>query len=247
MPLSMICHIPHASCVIPAQYTTNYPADLKRELLHMTDLYTDDLFDLPVPKVVFPISRLVCDVERFRDDEQEPMARLGMGAVYTVCHDLLPLRTITAEDREQILRQWYDPHHRRLTALARKQLQEFGRSTILDCHSFSPIPLPYELDQDPFRPDICIGTDPFHTPSALADALETAFGKRGYTVFRNCPYAGALVPMEYYQKDSHVHAVMIEVNRGLYMKQNGEKAASYETVRQDLQAVLTAVFAVFAG
>ena len=42
---------------------------------------------------------------------------------------------------------------------------------IVDCHSFPQLPLPYELDRNPVRPDICIGTDQFHTPSALKDVL----------------------------------------------------------------------------
>ena len=61
-------------------------AALNDELLRMTDAYTDELFPLtPVEAglVVFPLSRLICDVERFPSDEDEPMATRGMGAIYT--------------------------------------------------------------------------------------------------------------------------------------------------------------------
>ena len=51
----------------------------------MTDAFTDDLFaltPLEAARVVFPVSRLVCDVQRFPHDADEPMALRGMGAVY---------------------------------------------------------------------------------------------------------------------------------------------------------------------
>ena len=59
---------------------------LDQELLRMTDAYTDELFPLTpfeAGRVVFPVSRLVCDVERFPSDEDEPMAARGMGVFYT--------------------------------------------------------------------------------------------------------------------------------------------------------------------
>ena len=59
---------------------------LNSELLRMTDAYTDELFPLtPVEagRVIFPVSRLVCDVERFPLDEDEAMADRGMGVIYT--------------------------------------------------------------------------------------------------------------------------------------------------------------------
>ena len=55
----------------------------------MTDAFTDELFDLgdTANKLVFSVSRLLVDPERFEDDDVEPMAGRGMGAVYTKTHD----------------------------------------------------------------------------------------------------------------------------------------------------------------
>ena len=56
------------------------------------------LFDAPeitTARVVFPVSRLVVDPERFLYDAHEPMAARGMGAVYEQTADLRPLRAKT--------------------------------------------------------------------------------------------------------------------------------------------------------
>jgi N-formylglutamate amidohydrolase len=66
------------------------------------------------------------------------------------------------------------------------------------------------------RPDICIGTDPFHTPPELAKAFVEAFSEHGWTVAVNDPFAGALVPASRYSSDPRVTAVMVEINRNLY-------------------------------
>ena len=51
----------------------------------------------------------------------------------------------------------------------------------------------------------------------------------------NTPFAGTIVPMEYYKKDARVHSVMIEVNRRLYLKVPGVKSDGFA----DTKAVLT--------
>jgi N-formylglutamate amidohydrolase len=61
----------------------------------MTDAFTDELFaptSFEAARVVFPVSRMVCDVERFPDGADEPMALRGMGAVYVKTTDGRPLR-----------------------------------------------------------------------------------------------------------------------------------------------------------
>ena len=94
----------------------------------MTDLYTDEVpLDRNLVKIIkAPVSRLVVDVERFRRDEDEPMARVGMGAVYTRTQDGRDLRALTEDSREEMLTCYYDPHHRRLTEATRERSSKKG-------------------------------------------------------------------------------------------------------------------------
>jgi N-formylglutamate deformylase len=84
-----VLHIPHASREVPAEERQGILLDdaaLNSELLRMTDAYAYELFPVtPVEagRVIFPLSRLVCDVERFASDEDEPMAARGGGVIYT--------------------------------------------------------------------------------------------------------------------------------------------------------------------
>lgn len=239
----LVLHIPHASTLIPGEYRSLFTLTgraLTEELLRMTDRYTDELFDLPVPRVIAPVSRLVCDMERFRNDEEESMSRIGMGVCYTRTSLLTPLKVFPASHREEILRRFYDPHHLRLEAAVREALALNGRCLLADCHSFSSRPLPYEPVQDPDRPDICIGTDRFHTPDRLTEFLLRSWRSLGLSVRLNDPYAGTLVPMRYLYRDRRVMSVMLEINRGLYMDEaTGEKLPGFSRLREQIRGVLT--------
>ena len=234
----LLLHIPHASTFIPPEELPRFwPVNLADEQLKMTDRYCDELFT-GYEKVVFPVSRLVCDPERFRDDAQETMSRIGMGAIYTKTSSGDPLRWVTEEEREKLLRQYYDPHHARLTEAVEEKLKAHGRCLIIDGHSFHPIPLPYEPDQELNRPDFCIGTDPFHTPKQLSDLTMDYLRKEGFSVSMNRPYAGSLVPMKYYGKDRRVCSIMIEINRRLYMDENGQRSNSFSSIQRTVSVLL---------
>lgn len=97
-------------------------------------------------------------------------------------------------------------------------MQQYGKSLIVDCHSFSDIPFQRDLNQQPNRPHINIGTDSFHTPKHLVDFTVDFFERHKLTVGINWPYSGTMVPLKYYQKDNRVNSIMIEVNRKLYLK-----------------------------
>jgi len=86
---------------------------------------TDELFHLQAAeRLAFPVSRLVVETERFRDDADEPMAAKGMGAVYISTHDGLTLKTV--EDREELMRRSYDRYHAKLNAWIQRSLAEHG-------------------------------------------------------------------------------------------------------------------------
>jgi N-formylglutamate amidohydrolase len=143
-------------------------AALDTELLRMTDSFTDELFPatpVEADRVIFPLSRLVCDVERFPADEDEPMAARGMGVSYirTSFGDVLRAKP-EAPHRQALLDRWYWPHHAKLERAVNDVVTRSGACLIVDCHSFASVALPYELDQTSERADICVGTDSFHTP-----------------------------------------------------------------------------------
>ncbi len=205
----------------------------------MTDSFTDELFDIEgedIGKVVFPVSRLVLDPERFVDDDQEPMAARGMGVVYEKASRLQALRgTVTAAEKKTLIEQFYRPHHARFTNLVKCALDAHGRCLIIDCHSFPSEPMPFELDQSPGRPNICIGTDNFHTPAWLAKRTVDMFQKAGYSVKVNRPYSGSIVPLDYYQVDKRVASIMIEINRGLYMDEHtGLKTPEFSSAKDTI-------------
>jgi N-formylglutamate deformylase len=251
-PPAVVVHIPHASLAVPVDVASTLlvtPEELEREILVMTDRYTDELFSLPptlATSVTFPVSRLVVDPERFTDDACEPMASKGMGVIYTQTSAGRPLRRApSADERQHLLARFYDPHHASLTEAVQAALDAHGTCLVIDGHSFPALPLPYEYDQDPDRPEICLGTDRSHTPAWLREAAVRAFEEVGWRVAVDRPFAGALVPMRFYQSDPRVRAVMVEVNRGLYMdEQTGARLPTFDDVRRRLSIVLRAMATV---
>jgi N-formylglutamate amidohydrolase len=244
---AVVIHVPHASTYIPDDVRGRLlPSDveLRAELDWITDHFTDELFAHPshlATTVRFPVSRLVVDPERFENDKQEPMSARGMGVIYTRSTLQTALREPPSNrERRDLLERFYRPHHRELTAAVDRALTQHGRCLVIDAHSFPARPLPYELDQDPNRPDICIGTDSYHTPEWLKDLARREFVELGCTVAVDRPFAGALVPLKHYLTDSRVSSVMIEINRGLYMTEtpNVAKRDRFNALGNDLRSVL---------
>ena len=245
--LFVVFHIPHSSRAIPAEVRNSLTLsnlELEREILRLTDWYTDELFGIDSRQVVcFPVSRLVVDPERFPNDADEPMAAKGMGAVYTKTSDGQQLREQGgAWSRSDLMSRYYEPHHFKLRKEVADSTMSGGACVIVDCHSFPSWPLPFEADQSPDRPDLCIGTDPWHTPDSLVECVAEAARREDYSVAFNRPYAGAIVPLSFYRKHGRVFSVMIEVNRSLYMDEaTGRKSASFDETREKLARLLAAI------
>lgn len=246
--IPIVVHVPHASRVIPEEARKDILLDdreLAAELLVMTDAWTDELVDLAehydALSLVVPVSRLVCDVERFRDDTQEQMSQIGMGAVYSRTSDGRHLRQVTSEIRERYLQEFYDPHHRSLETAIDDALSKAGACIILDIHSFPSKPLPYEQDQREDRPEVCIGFDSQHGQFLEGGEWKKCCDWARLTGEANRPFEGSIVPLGRLGDDS-VLSAMIEVRRDLYMDEaTGEKLDEFEAIARKVKILAVAI------
>lgn len=217
----ILIHIPHSSTFIPDEYRDQFilgEIDLEQEAKIMADLFTDRFVeDIDEEKIIFPISRLVCDVERFRDDANEEMSKIGMGVVYKAGHDLQIIRKDNI-DAEKIKKDLYDKHHDLFEKKVDKMLKKFGNCFIIDIHSYPDKALPYELYKEEKRPDICLGYDEYHIDKEILDHLKNIFLAEGYSVEENQPFKGAIVPLSKYRKDARVRSLMLEINKRTYLE-----------------------------
>lgn len=154
-----------------------------------------------------------------------------------IYRDLLPL----AAAIERIDR-LYKPFHGALAHLIERTRRRFGLAILVDCHS---MPSASMGQFGGSRPDFVIG-DRF---GASCDArvtrlLREAIAHRGYQVQFNRPYAGGFITEHYGQPYRGVHAVQVEINRGLYLHETAlTRTANFDRLRDDLKHLLAFVFA----
>jgi N-formylglutamate deformylase len=240
-----IIHIPHASRVVPDEERTLMlisDAALEDELLRMTDAFTDELFAVNpalATALVFPVSRLVVDVERFGDDSMEPMAERGMGAAYSRTSRGEELRHLDFDSRKRLIRKYYLSHQFEFAALVDDVLEKHGSCLVIDAHSFSSISLPHEFEQSPDRPEICVGSDSYHTCEELLSEALVIFTAAGFDTVVNRPFSGTIVPIKHFRSDCRVRSVMIEINRKLYLNEStGQRLPDFDRFRDRFRETL---------
>ena len=215
---AVLFHIPHSSIYFPFRDGYLRPDLVDAEVKKLTDWKTESIFAVEgVVRLVAEFSRVFCDVERFVPDESEPMASKGMGFYYTHTDDGRVFRQ-EGEWKERVLREFYEPHHRRFEELVNGALETEGSCLIMDCHSFSDMPFLRDPDQSQERPDDCIGTQGMHTPRWMRETAEQVCSRSGFSVRFDSPYAGSIVPLRFFNRDPRVMSIMIELNRKLYLE-----------------------------
>ena len=244
--LPLLVHVPHAGTAIPDDVRAGVvldDAELSAEVLALTDWHTDQLAVEPAlatggVALANRMSRLVVDVERL-PDHREPMAAKGLAAVYTHTSAGAVLRRPSPALRRALLARYFHPWLDTAERLVADLLVEHQRCLVVDVHSFPARPLPYE-DAARTRPDVCLGFEEPHVPAGLVDALEATCRDAGLTVARNEPFAGAYVPLSRHRRDARVRAVMLELNRGLYLDEATAAPGDGFAPTADLVAALIA-------
>ena len=193
---NIIINIPHSSIHIPKTFLKRVAIDkkeLKEEVELLTDLYTDDLFTNKNCNIIkADISRIACDVERFRNDAKEQMSNIGMGVIYTRTSTGKKLIKFDTEYRNIMLANYYDPYHKRLEELADLIVKQYGRCVIIDGHSYS-VELLKRLGMS-FKnsPDVCIGFEDKFCDIDILNILKEHFEKSGLYIAFNYPYVAYL-------------------------------------------------------
>lgn len=212
----VVCNIPHSGVLIPDWGLKDFKIP-DEELFYwvsfMVDKDVDKIWSFVnnSNKVVSSISRLVVDMERYRDDKDESMFKLGMGLYYTHSPFGKEIRDKSELSYNKCL-DLYDKYHRELEDKVTACLNEYNECILLDCHSFHDAMTYTGYDAETF-PDICIGVN--GEMFKEAELVYNIFTKEGYSVKINEPFSGALIPLRYLY-DKRVKGIMIELNRKIY-------------------------------
>ncbi len=244
---------PHSGRVYPQAFLDASRLD-PLSLRKSEDCYVDDLLakvpSLGAPLLCAQFPRAYLDVNRepYELDPvlfQGPMpdfantqsARVigGIGTIPRIVADgeniypgPIPLATAFAR-----IEQLYKPYHAALSSLLDETFQIFGHAVLIDCHS---MPSALMAQNNSTRPDFVLG-DRF---GAACDPTLTTFVKNalvrcGYDVQLNRPYAGGYITEHYGRPQRGIHALQVEMNRGLYVDERTlTPTAGFKTLQDNL-------------
>ena len=141
----------------------------------------------------------------------------GLGTIARVVGDAVEIydRRLPVADALRRIETYYKPYHHTLRRVLTRLHGQFRVALLIDCHSMPSTALG---GADRPRADFVIG-DRYGTSCApaLADAVEAILRDLGYIAHRNKPYAGGFITEHYGNPARGVHALQIEINRGLYL------------------------------
>ncbi len=214
---TILFHVPHDGTVFPEDLMESVCVSRKAFFRYHGEMRDAGAWECvpeeyrdPDHAVRFPVSRLLCDVERFIGPE-EIMEKYGMGFCYERAYDGTKIRRTGPEEKERTDLYYLD-HHDKMDRLCAR----YGKVLLLDMHSYSEKIIPEDRRRGMGdTPDICLGTDPRFTPEKLAGLAEALFMEGGRTVRRNEPYSGCFVPDAVWRGKSgcDLIAVMLEFSR----------------------------------
>jgi len=228
---------PHSGRVYPSvllRRTRLDPLSLRKS----EDCYVDELFEsaptmgAPLISARFPRAYLDVNREPFELDPvlfDEPLPDYantqtmrvigGLGTVPRVVAEAeeiydAPLSLAVAMERIERL---YRPFHEALDGLLRRTRDQFGYAVLIDCHSMpsASVSLPASA-----RPEFILG-DRFggSCDPRMTRSVRETISRLGYQVQLNRPYAGGFITEHYGRPAENLHALQIEINRGLYLNE----------------------------
>lgn len=253
---------PHSGRHYPARFLAMSRLDALA-IRRSEDCFVDELFaaavalGAPLIAANFPRSYLDANREPFELDPRmfrEPLPAFanirsprvagGLGTIPKLVGEGLDiyagrLPLTEALHRIEIV---YRPFHDTLKRLLSDTRMRFGHAVLVDCHS---MPASVRIGDSGMRPDFIVG-DRFGTSAAaaLSDCAIGLLTSMGFAVGHNKPYAGGFITEHYGRPARGIHALQIEVNRGLYMNERTlEKTAGFDVLAADMRRFCSGLMA----
>ena len=249
---------PHSGRDYPQDFVASARLD-PLTLRRSEDSFVDELFasgpeqGIPLLAATFP--RAFCDPNReaweldpamFEEalpawvNTASPRVGAGLGTIARVVAsgETIYRRKLRFAEAEARIRECWQPYHDAQLGLIAATRHRFGACLLIDCHSM-PGGGPHISG-----PDFVLG-DAHGTACApmVTRLVETTLAGMGYRVRRNDPYAGGYVTRHYGRPREGVHALQIEIARGLYMDESRiEKLPRFAAIQADI-AVLVGTLA----
>ncbi len=252
----IILNFPHSGRIYPEQHLKfiNHPKETLR-------IFEDPYLDIILPDIkqcntsylINHCARAFIDVNRtLQQQSLMPMINgeaIGLIPVAFLCGNPLYTNGLPQYDIEYRIKHYYQPYHAELKKLIDYTKQKFNTIILLDCHSMPSHGDKSDPDAFKARPDIILG-DNFGTSASqkIVDIIEQGFFDLGLSVFRNFPYSGGYIVNHYGSVKKEIHAIQIEINRRLYVKDNNFELTDnahnltyyFQTILQKLKLFLNA-------
>ena len=253
---------PHSGRFYPRDFLDATCLDTS-EIRRSEDLLVDRLFaptvhlGAPLMSAVYPRAYLDVNREPYELDPKMFAGRLpsyanvrslrvagGLGTIPRVVSDSANIYKgpMPVEEGLARIERIYRPYHDTLRRLLAQTHVAFGLSILIDCHS---MPSNIRGGATRVRPDFVLG-DRFGASCMpeLTDCAQATLQRLGYTVCRNKPYAGGFITEHYGRPSRGLHALQIEINRGLYMDEHRlEPHSGFERLSADLAALAQSLLA----
>lgn len=156
---------------------------------------------------------------------------------------------IALTEAEARIRAVHTPYHAMLESLLLRARDAFGMAVLFDCHSMPSEALRAAPRVEGRCPDVVLG-DRFGAAAGRALVVHTqrAFERQGFTVARNAPFAGGYITQRYGRPALGLHAIQIEIDRGLYLDQARlEPLAGFAEVKARLARVVAELAGMASG
>jgi N-formylglutamate deformylase len=147
---------------------------------------------------------------------------------------------ITLEEAQARIRDVHEPYHAMLEALLARARDAFGMAVLFDCHSMPTEALRAAPRVQGVCPEIVLG-DRFGAAASrvLVSFTQRAFERAGFVVARNAPFAGGYITQRHGRPQQGVHAIQIEIDRGLYLDQARlEPLPAFDRIQARLSRVI---------